>query len=65
MWLVRLQCQTCSILIECKYVVELGLYASIGNHLLYNLTIVEHSGSWVELRILYYENPGSNPVLRC
>ena len=26
---------------------------------------VERNGSGVELRILDYENPGSNPVLRC
>ena len=26
---------------------------------------VERSGSGVELRTLDYENPGSNPVLRC
>ena len=28
-------------------------------------TVVERSGSGVELRTLDYENPGSNPVLRC
>ena len=27
--------------------------------------LVERNGSVVELRILDYENPGSNPVLRC
>ena len=27
--------------------------------------IVEHNDSRVELRTLNYENPGSNPVLRC
>ena len=27
--------------------------------------LVEHNGSEVELRILDYENPGSNPVPRC
>ena len=27
--------------------------------------IVEHNGSEAELRILNYENPGSNPVLQC
>ena len=26
---------------------------------------VERNGSGVELRTLDYENPGSNPVLRC
>ena len=26
---------------------------------------VEHNGSGAELRTLNYENPGSNPVLRC
>ena len=26
---------------------------------------VERNDSWVELRTLDYENPGSNPVLRC
>ena len=28
-------------------------------------TTVERNGSGVELRTLDYENPGSNPVLRC
>ena len=28
-------------------------------------TTLERSGSGVELRTLDYENPGSNPVLRC
>ena len=27
--------------------------------------VVERNGSGVELRALDYENPGSNPVLRC
>ena len=26
---------------------------------------VEHNGSGADLWTLYYENPGSNPVLRC
>ena len=64
MRLIRLQCQMCSILIECTHV-ELGLYASIGDSLSYNPTIVECNGSRVERRTLDYENPGSNPVLRC
>ena len=30
-----------------------------------NVNIVERNGSGVELQTLDYENPGSNPVLRC
>ena len=33
--------------------------------LMYWVRFVEHNGSGVELRTLSYENPGSNPVLRC
>ena len=29
------------------------------------IVLIEHNGSGVELRTLDYENPGSNPVLRC
>ena len=32
---------------------------------LLHVGFVEHNGSGVELRTLKYENPGSNPVLRC
>ena len=28
-------------------------------------SLVEHNSSGVELRTLDFENPGSNPVLRC
>ena len=34
-------------------------------HMLVHSMFVKCSGSGVELRTLDYENPGSNPVLRC
>ena len=54
------------IICDCVVTSQGNVYTCIVNSQVIFMTIyVERNGSGVELQTLGYENPGSNPVLRC
>ena len=56
---IKLILHFCSVTFyNCFYIIEITV-------ILRTIHFIERNGSGVELRTLDYENPGSNPVLRC